>query len=70
MENKSLSNNVYNDSDIGYYFDDYFVEEVRKEIKDTLVSFKSEVEEECISCDIEFKNGFFICSDCGKRINP
>ncbi len=59
----------YNDSDIGY-FDDYFVEEVGKDIKNTLTILSSDVPETCLSCDIEYhdKKGCYICNNCGKVV--
>lgn len=70
MKDKSTLTVLFNDSDIGY-FDDYFVEEVKKEIEDTLVSINSK-KEDCLSCEIEYhdKKGYFFCNNCGKRINP
>lgn len=53
MKDKSTLTVLFNDSDIGY-FDDYFVEEVKKEIEDTLVSINSEIKEDCLSCEIEY----------------
>lgn len=58
-----------NDSDVGY-FDDYFVEEVKQDIKNTLINIdKKEI---CLSHDIEYhdKKGCFICNKCGKQVNP
>lgn len=71
MKDKSTLTVLFNDSDIGY-FDDYFVEEVKKEIEDTLVSINSKIQEDCLSCEIEYhdKKGYFFCNSCGKRIDP
>jgi hypothetical protein len=71
MENRDISIN-YNDSDVGY-FEDCFVEEVKKEIRGTLLSLRmKEIKEDCVSCDVEYhdKKGVFICSNCGKEIKP
>ena len=69
MKNRDIH---YNDSDIGYDFDDCFVEEVKKEIKETLFTVKKEIKEDCISCDVEYqeKKGVFVCTNCGKIIKP
>lgn len=63
-------NSDVNDSDVGY-FEDCFVEEVRKEIRGTLLSLRmKEIKEDCLSCDVEFqdKKGVFVCTNCGKEI--
>lgn len=65
---KQTNTMIFNDSDIGY-FDEYFVEEVRKEIRETLAMIKQE-EQECQECNLEYdsKKGMYSCSNCGKKI--
>lgn len=73
-ENKdtvSIDSDV-NDSDVGY-FEDCFIEEVRKEIRGTLLSLRmKEIKEDCIACDVEYQDrkGVFVCANCGKEIKP
>jgi hypothetical protein len=63
---KDNSTCTLNDSDIGY-LDDFFVEEVKKEIKQTLLTFR---DDDCMECEVEFvdKQGVFVCLNCGKKI--
>ena len=67
-ENTNYATQYLNDSDIGY-FDNEFVEEIRKEIKETLVSIKKEVD--CLVCDVEYhdKKAIFFCNTCGREFN-
>lgn len=72
MKEKDIMSITYNDSDVGYLdFNDCFVEEVKKEIKETLLTLNNEIKEDCASCDLEYqdKKGSFVCNTCGKVIN-